>query len=198
MIQPKLQGPPSKGSGRSFADTPLAAGLAVAACVIAGFLAAQLPPFVPSGAKLSDAAQADYAQNLWSSTIPALVAVASSCPLVAFGLLRPRMRGPRSVVLAVSVVALCVAGFFAVNGVNGYRQPPVTIIGAVGSFQGRDVLLCGFQVHHLIVSDQELRQAHSWVSHQTVVLLYLTASGDAAYIGPSPEDFACATSGLGQ
>jgi hypothetical protein len=81
------------------------------------------------------------------------------------------MRGPRSVVLAVSVAALCVASFFALNGVNGYRQPPVAITGAVGSFQGRDILLCGFQAHHLIVSDQELRQAHTWVSHQTVALL---------------------------
>ena len=194
MIQPKLQGPPSKGSGSSFADTPLAAGLAVAACVIAGFLAAHLPPFVPSGAKLSDAAQADYARNVWSSTVPALAAFASICPLVAFGLLPPLMRGPRSVVLAVSVAALCVASFFALNGVNGYRQPPLTIIGAVASFQGRDIQLGGFQerTHHLILSDQELRQAHSWVKPHTVVFLYLTPSGDAGYIGPS------ATSGLGQ
>lgn len=194
MIQPKLQGSPSKGSGRSFADTPLAAGLAVGACVTAGFLAAQLPPFVPSGAKLLDPAQADYARNVWSSTVPALAVVASIWPLAALGLLPPLMRGPRRAVLAVSVAALCVAVFFAVNGVNGYRQPPETIIGAVASFQGRDILLGGFQAHslHLIVSDQELRQAHSWVRPRTVVFLYLTPSGDVGYIGPSE------TSGLGQ
>ncbi|MFY9531122.1 MAG: hypothetical protein WBC04_20330 [Candidatus Acidiferrales bacterium] len=194
MIQPRFAGWRSKGSDRAFADTPLAAGLAAAACVMAGFLAAHLAPFVASGANLSDPAQADYAQNLWSSTIPALVALASICPLAAFGLLPPLMRGPRRILLVVSVAALCVAGFFAVNGVNGYRQPPVTIIGAVASFQGRDILLRGFQTqtHHLIVSDQELRQAHSWVRPQTVVFLYVNPSGDAGYIGPS------ATSGLGQ
>jgi hypothetical protein len=194
MIQPMLSGSSNSGRGGAFADTPLAVGLAVAACVVAGFLAAHLPPFVPSGANLSDPAQADYARNVWSSAIPALAAVASICPLVTFGLLPPLMRGPRRVVLAVSVAALCVAVFFAVNRVNGYRQPPVTIIGSVASFQGRDILLGGFQAHHLnlIVSDQELRQAHSWVRPQTVVYLYLTPSGDAGYIGPS------ATSGLGQ
>jgi hypothetical protein len=192
MIQPKLAGVRSNRSVRAFADTPLALGLAVAACIIAGFIAAYSPPFVTSGASLSDPAQADYAKNLWVSTIPVLVAVASICPLIAFGLLPPLLRGPRIIVLAISVAALCVGGFFAVKGVNSYRQPPVAIISSVAGFQGRDISLYGLQNHHLIVSDQELQQAHRWVKPGTVVLLYLTPSGDAAYIGPS------ATSGFGQ
>jgi hypothetical protein len=86
-----------------------------------------------------------------------------------------------------------------VKAVNDYRQPPVAVNGAVLSFQGRDIQLCGFETHHhVLVSDSELRQAHTWVKPRTAVLLYLTPSGDAAYIGPAEADFACATSGLGQ
>jgi hypothetical protein len=199
MIQPKFAASRNKGSDRSFADTPLATGLAVAACVIAGFLAAHLRPFVTSGANLSDPAQADYAQNLWSSTIPSLVAVAFICPLVAFGLLPPLRLGARQVLLAVSVATLCIASLFAINALNAYRQQPVAINGPVLSFQGRDIVLCGFEIHHhLSVSDQQLRQAQGWVKPGAEVLLYVTASGDAAYIGPAQEHLVCATSGLGQ
>jgi hypothetical protein len=58
MIQPRLAGWRNKGSDRAFAHTPLAAGLAVAAYVIAGFPEAHVPPFVTPGANLSDPAQA--------------------------------------------------------------------------------------------------------------------------------------------
>jgi hypothetical protein len=199
MIQPKSANSPSRGSHRAFADTPLATGLALAACAIAGFLTAHLPPFVTSGARLSDPAQADYARNLWSNTIPSLVTVASICPLVVFGLLPPFRFAPRQVLLGVSVATLCVASLFATLALNAYRQQPIAINGPVLSFQGRDIVLCGFEVHHhLLVSDQELRQVHDWVKPGTEVLLYVTASGDAAYIGPAREHLVCATSGLGQ
>jgi hypothetical protein len=77
MVQPKLASVPGKGSIRPFAYRPLAVGVTAVASLAAGFLAAHLPPFVSSDANLSDPAQADYAHNGWSSTIPALVAVAS-------------------------------------------------------------------------------------------------------------------------
>jgi hypothetical protein len=202
VIQPSLRDRPSRERRRAFADTPLAAGLAVAASVIAGFLAAHLSPLVPSGANLSDPAQAEYARNLWSKTIPTLVAVASSGPLVVLGLLPPFLRGARRVVLAVSVPALCIAGLFTGLALNAYGQAPIPVNGVVRSFQGRDIGLCGFdfQTHHyhVILSDRELGQAHSWVKPGTAVLLYVFPSGDAAYIGPPQGDWACATSGLGQ
>jgi hypothetical protein len=199
MVQGKVAASRNKASDRAFADTPLATGLAVAACVIAGFLAVHLRPFVSSGANLSDPAQADYAQNLWSSTTPSLVAVAFICPLVAFGLLPPWRLGARQVLLALSVATLCIASFFAINALNAYRQQPVAINGPVLSFQGRDIMLCGFQIHHrLLVSDLELRKAQAWARPGSEVLLYVTASGDAAYIGPAQEHLVCATSGLGR
>jgi hypothetical protein len=199
MIQSSLRDRRSRERSRAFADTPLAAVLAGAASVTAGLLSAHLPPLVPSGANLSDPAQADYARNLWSNTIPGLVVVASIGPLVVLGLLPPFTRGARRVVLAASLPALCVAGVLTAIALNAYRETPISFSGPVRSFQDRDILLCGFEIHHhVILSDRELRQAHSWVKPGTAVLLYLTPFGDAAYVGPAQGNWPCVTSGLGR
>jgi hypothetical protein len=197
MNQPTLQDWRRLAEGPAVADRPLTAALAIVASLTAALLAAHLPPLVPSGADLSDPAQAAYARNLWASAMPAIMAVAAICPLVVYGLVPPFMLSARKALLVVSIVGLCISGLFALDVANAYRQPPVPVTGEVTSFQGREISQCGFPSHHLLVSDAELREAHAWVKRGTAVLLYLTPSGDAAYLGPTLASGPCITSSLG-
>jgi hypothetical protein len=196
-LQPGRRDWRSQARGPAFTETPLAAGIAVACSLAAGLAVAHLPSFVAAGANLSDPAQADYARNLWASTAIARAAVAALCPLVAYGLLPPHIVGARKVSLAISLVGLCIALGFAVDGLNAYGKPPVPVNGAVTSFQGREISQCGFPSHHLLISDSELRQARTWVNPGAAVLLYLTPNGDAAYLGRAQADWPCVTSALG-
>jgi hypothetical protein len=168
---------------------------AVASLVIA-FIVAQVPPVVASGANLSDAAQADYARNVWRSARPWVALAAAMSPLVIYAVWRFLMFR-RKGALGLSLAALFIAGLFALEGISAYQQPPIPVTGKVSSFQGRDISQCGFPTHHLLISDSELRAAHAWVKPGVAVLLYLTPGGDAAYLGPTQTGSPCVTSPLG-
>jgi hypothetical protein len=178
---------------------PAPAALTVAVSVATAVLAVHLPPFVVSGANLSDPAQADYASNLWSHTTPVLAAVAAIFPvLVIFAIWPPIMTGHRRAVLVVCILGLCTASLFALEGLNAYGQAPIPVNGKVTSFHDREISQCGFPSHHLVISYSDLRQTQTWVKPGVAVLLYLTPTGDAAYLGPAQEDWPCITSSLGQ
>jgi hypothetical protein len=170
--------------------------LIVVASLVIALIVAQIPPVVASGANLSDAAQADYARNVWRSAMPWVALAAAIFPLVIYAAWRFLMFR-RKAALGVSLAAFFVAGLFALEAILAYQQPPIPVTGKVSSFQGRDISQCGFPTHHLLISDSELRAADAWVKPGVAVLLYLTPGGDAAYLGPTQTDSPCVTSPLG-
>jgi hypothetical protein len=167
---------------------------------IAAFGATHLPPLVPSGATLSDPAQADYAHNLWSSVRLSLIALAAILPWLMYGLVPRWPAVGRSQVLTVASLGVVFAGLFSIHGLVLYAQPPVPINGTVSSFAGRDISLCALPSHHLLISDAELREVRTWVRPGSSVLLYVPPGGEdnAGYLGPAQVDLACAHSGLAQ
>jgi hypothetical protein len=96
MLQPRLAGWRNEGSDRAFAHTPLAAGLPVAAYVMAGFLEAHVPPFVTSGPNLSDPAPASVHKISRLAPFQKLMAVASVRRWRHFGLLPQSFDAPAS------------------------------------------------------------------------------------------------------
>lgn len=170
---------------------------AVVASLVLAIAADLLPPFVPSGANFSDATQADYARNVWQSTRPWLALVAAIIPVIVYAVWR-LVTIRRASVLVVSVFSIFIAGGVAMGRVDAYRQPPTPVNGKVTNFRDREISQCGFPSHHLIISDSELRAAENWVKPGVAVVLYLTPTGDAAFLGPSQDDWPCVTTGLGQ
>ncbi len=151
--------------------------------VVLAVLIAHVPPLLPSGADLEDAGQRAFARNIWPQCQTSLVVLALFLPWVGYALLRKRSRWPRRIVLAVAALGLGQGLWMSIVSVADYAARPQRVEGVVSQFRGRSLSLDGDPTsYYLVIADAEL-QAAAWVTPGTRVVLWVTGSGHAGFIG---------------
>ncbi len=149
-------------------------------------LALHVPPFMPAGADLADAAQRDYAANIWQEMQTSLALLAIVAPWLAYGLLWQGAPWGRRILLAAAAAGVVVTTWFALASAQSYTALPHQITGVVDRLQGRVVSLRGDGSYYLVISDAELNAAGSWLRPGAYVRIWVSPRGHAGAINLVP------------
>jgi len=153
-------------------------------------LAAQVSPFLPAGANLEDAGQRAFARNIWPQCQVSLVVLALFAPWLVYARLAPFPvrgmwgRGLRYAVLTVAGLGTGLGIWMSATSMAAYVVRPQRVEGVVSLFQGRTLRLDGDPRRYaLVLTADELSQATGWATPGTHVVMWVTGSGHAGYLG---------------
>lgn len=148
-------------------------------------LALHVPPFMASGADLTDSGQRDYARNIWQETQTSLALVAIVLPWLVYGLLWHGAAWGRRVLLGVATAGAITVTWLAVLSAQSYAALPRQVTGVVDRLQGRTIWLRGGGSYHLVLSDFELNSAQPWLRPGTSVFMWVSPRGHAGSVSPA-------------
>jgi hypothetical protein len=168
-------------------------GITLAISLIAFVLLLNVPPFMASGADLSDASQRAYASNIWQENQTSLALLGLVLPWLLYGILWPGTRWGRWALLAVSTAAVAFTTWLVVLSAQSYTALPTEVTGVVDKLDGRSITLTGpfhagapysrpshaGAAYYLVLSDRELRDDGVWLKPGTSVLLWVSPRGHA-------------------
>jgi hypothetical protein len=143
-----------------------------------------VPPFMASGADLSDSAQRDYAHNIWQQTQTSLALVSLVLPWMVYGLLWPGAAWGRRILLAIATAAVVFTTWLALLSAQSYTALPRAVSGVVSAVQGRSISLRGEGRYYLALSDGELKADQSWLRPGASVLLWVSPRGQVGSAMP--------------
>ena len=149
--------------------------LAISLLALVAFL--HVPPFMATGADLSDSAQGEYAQNIWQEVQTSLGLVALVLPWLVYALLWPGAAWGRRILLALSTAAVVFTTYLALLSAQSYTALPRQVTGLVGQIQGRTIKLQGDGSYYLVLSDTQLRAEAGWLRPGVGVLLWVSPRG---------------------
>lgn len=158
-------------------------GITLAISLIAFVLLLNVPPFMASGADLSDASQRAYASNIWQENQTSLALLGLVLPWLLYGILWPGTRWGRWALLAVSTAAVAFTTWLVVLSAQSYTALPTEVTGVVDKLDGRSITLTrpshAGAAYYLVLSDRELRDDGVWLKPGTSVLLWVSPRGHA-------------------
>ena len=160
----------------------LTLGVSVALVV----LALHMPPFMASGADLSDSGQRGYARNIWQETQTSLALVAIVLPWLVYGLLWQGAAWGRRLLVAVATAGVVVSTWFVVLSVQSYAALPRQVIGVVDRVEGRTVWLRDGTGYYLVLSEPELQTAQPWLRAGGSVVMWVSPRGHVGAVAPAP------------
>lgn len=165
------------------ADIRLGHVVATLAVSLIGLLVfLHVPPFMASGADLSDSTQGEYAANIWQEVQTSLALVAIVLPWLVYALLWPGAAWGRRILLAISTVAVVLTTWLALISAQSYTALPREVTGVVSQIQGRTISLRGDGSYYLVLTDAELQADQSWLKDGASVLLWVSPRGHAGAV----------------
>ncbi len=144
----------------------------------------RVPPFIGSGADLSDPSQRQYAANIWQETQTSLALLGLVLPWLAYGLLWPGAAWGRRSLLAVTTIGVGLTLGLVLVSAQSYTALPRQVTGVVAAVHGRVLSLRGGGSYYLVLSDSELRQEQRLLTPGQSVLLWVSPRGHAGSVSP--------------
>lgn len=138
-----------------------------------------VPAFITPGADMTDTGQRDYAANIWQESQTSLALVAIVLPWLLYALLWQGAPWGRRILLAIGTAGVVVTTWFAVLSAESYTALPKQVVGVVERVQGRVIAMRGDGTYYLVLSDAELKAAHSWLRPGASVELWVSPRGHA-------------------